>query len=105
LVRGIVQLFETIFEEVSNFLLNSSDYFSGMNVTVDHQPETAFVRTTEEQNYAGPLAFLLLASLLVLIVTMAILIATLYIPGHSGLGDLLQAIGDLLPTDLVSYTT
>jgi hypothetical protein len=75
-----------------------------MNVTVDHQPETTFVGTTEEQNYAGPLAFLLLASL-VLIVTMAILIATLYIPGHSGLGDLLQAIGDLLPTDLVSYTT
>jgi hypothetical protein len=100
----MVQFFETITEEVSNFLLNSRDYFSGMNVTVDHQPETTLVRTTKEQNYAGPLAFLLLASL-VLIATMAILIVALYVPGHSGLGDWLRAIGVLLPTDLVSYTT
>jgi hypothetical protein len=78
--------------------------FPGMNDTVDHQPETTFVRTTEEQYYAGPLAFLLLA-LLVSIAIMAVLIVALYLPGHSGLGDLLQAIGDLLPTDMVSYTT
>ena len=78
--------------------------FPGMNDTVDHQPETTVVRTTEEQYYAGPLAFLLLA-LLVSIAIMAVLIVALYLPGHSGLGDLLQAIGDLLPTDMVSYTT
>jgi hypothetical protein len=78
--------------------------FPGMSDNVDHQPETMFVRNTEEQNYAGPLAFLLLASLL-LSVTMAILIVALYVPGHSGLADWLRAIGDLLPIDLVSYTT
>jgi hypothetical protein len=75
-----------------------------MSDTVDHQPETTFVRATKEQNYAGPLVFLLLVSLL-LSVTMAILIVALYVPGHSGLADWLRAIGDLLPIDLVSYTT
>jgi hypothetical protein len=78
--------------------------FPGMNNTVDHQPETTFVRTTEEQDYSGPLAFLVMASLL-LSATTAILIVALYLPGHLGLGDLLRVIGDLLPTDLVSYTT
>ena len=75
-----------------------------MSDTVDHQPETTFVRTAKERNYVGTLVFLLLVSLL-LSVTMAILIIALYLPGHSGLGDWLRAIGDLLPTDLVSYTT
>ena len=75
-----------------------------MNNTVDHQPETTFVRTTEEHDYAGPLAFLVMASLL-LSATTAILIVALYLPGHLGLGDLLKAIGDFLPTDPVSYTT
>jgi hypothetical protein len=78
--------------------------FPAMNDNVDHQPETMFVRTTEEHDYAGPLAFLLLASL-VSSATTAILIVALYLPGHLGLGDLLRAIGDLLPTDPVSYTT
>jgi hypothetical protein len=78
--------------------------FPGMNDNVDHQPETMFARTTEEHDYAGPLAFLLLASL-VSSATTAILIVALYLPGHLGLGDLLRAIGDLLPTDPVSYTT
>jgi hypothetical protein len=80
--------------------------FRGMNNAVDHQPGTirSFVQTTQEQNYAGPLAFFLLASL-VLSATTVILIVALYLPGHSGLGHLLRAIGDLLPTDLVSYTT
>lgn len=77
-----------------------------MNNAVDHQPGTSrsFVRTTQEHDYAGPLAFLLLASL-VLSATTLILIVALYLPGHSGLGHFLRAIGDLLPTDLVSYTT
>ena len=78
--------------------------FRGMNDTIDHRPETMFVRTTKERDYSGPLAFLVAATLL-LSATTAILIVALYLPGHLGLGDLLRAIGDLLPTDLVSYTT
>ena len=38
-------------------------------------------------------------------VAMAILIIAAFVPGHLGLGDLLQALGNLLPPDFPSVTT
>ena len=38
-------------------------------------------------------------------VAMAILIIALFVPGHLGLSDLLQALGNLLPPDFPFFTT
>lgn len=47
----------------------------------------------------------LLAVWAVLSMAMAILIIALIVPGHLGLSDLLQALGNLLPPDFPFFTT
>ena len=38
-------------------------------------------------------------------VAMAILVIALFVPGHLGLSDLLQALGNLVPLDFPFFTT
>jgi hypothetical protein len=54
--------------------------------------------------YNTGLAILLLAWFVFSVATITFSVA-LFLPGHLGLGDLLRALGELLPADPVVYTT
>jgi hypothetical protein len=54
--------------------------------------------------YAVPLACLLVAYA-VFSLTTVFLVVVVFIPGHLGLSNLLQALGHLLPIDAPIYTT
>ena len=80
--------------------------FSGMNRSLDYEFQTppSFGQTEKKPAYAVALACLLLVWAVFSVAT-AILVAALLLPGHLGLSDLLQALGNLLPADASMYTT
>jgi len=106
LIRIIVQFFETVLLEVSNFLLNASAYFANnrrtcrsqkrrQNVALSHRRETNLRCFTR----------LLLFAWFVFSAATAILLVALSLPRQGGLSALLQVLGDLLPSDPVIYAT
>jgi hypothetical protein len=81
-------------------------YISGMNSALDYELQThPSPRQTEERPvYPLALAGLLLVWVVFSTAT-AILVVALLLPGHLRLSDLLQTLGNLLPTDSPSFMT
>ena len=93
-------------DDISNLLRTRGFYFSVMNRSLDYELQThpSLGQTAEKPPYAVALACLLLVWA-VLSVATAILVVALLLPGHLGLGDLLQALVNLLPADPLIYAT
>ena len=81
-------------------------HFSGMNRSLDYelQRHPSLGQTEKKPAYAVALACLFLVWAVFSVAT-AILVAALLVPGHLGLSDMLQALGNLLPADAPMYTT
>ncbi|HXO95419.1 MAG TPA: hypothetical protein VN857_02455 [Chthoniobacterales bacterium] len=75
-----------------------------MNAIAKKETTLPFSSNVEQQTCTALLGLLLFAWF-VFNVTTAILLIALYLPGHAGLGDLLQALSHLLPADPVIYAT
>ena len=77
-----------------------------MNRLLDYQLRTSQSRgqTEETPVYTVALASLLLVWVVLSVVT-GILTVSVLVPGHLGLGALLQALSNLLPADLPMFTT
>jgi hypothetical protein len=106
LVRNIIQFFETVGLELSNFLQNASRYFLPVKNSAYYQPPTEplVFPVADKPVYATGLAILLLTWFVFSVATITFLVAS-FLPGHLGLGDLLRAFGQLLPTDPVIDAT
>jgi hypothetical protein len=76
-------------------------HFSGMKRSLDYQSRS---RPEERPAYTIALASLLLVWVVLGVIT-AILTVSVLVPGHLGLGALLQAFSNLLPADLPMFTT
>jgi hypothetical protein len=81
-------------------------HFPGMNRLLDYQLRTYESRGKPKETPAYTVA---LASLLLVWVVLGVMTAILkwsvLVPGHLGLGALLQALSNLLPADLPMFTT
>jgi len=84
--------------------VTAATHFSGMNRSLDYELQTHPSLGQTEKKPAVALACLLLVWAVFSVAT-AILVAALLLPGHLGLSDLLQALGNLLPADAPMYTT
>jgi len=84
----------------------AATHFLGMNRSLDYELQTppSLGQTEKKPAYAVALACLLLVWAVFSVAT-AILVAALLLPGHLGLSDLLQALGNLLPADASMYAT
>jgi hypothetical protein len=81
-------------------------YLSGMNSALDYELQR---HPSPGQTEERPVYPLVLAGLLsvwvVFSAATAILVVALLLPGHLGLSDLLQTLGNLLPTDSPGFMT
>jgi hypothetical protein len=81
-------------------------YLSGMNSALDYELQR---HPSPRQTEGRPVYPLVLAGLLLVWVVFsaatAILVVALLLPGHLGLSDLLQTLGNLPPTDSPSFMT
>ena len=81
-------------------------YLLGVNGSLDYelQRHPSPGQTEEKPVYTLALACLLLVWAVFSVAT-AIFVVALLLPGHLGLSDLLQALGNLLPADSPIFTT
>jgi hypothetical protein len=79
-------------------------YLSGMNSALDYELQR---HPSPRQTEGRPVYPLVLAGLLLVwvVFSAAILVVALLLPGHLGLSDLLQTLGNLPPTDSPSFMT